>query len=308
VDEHSDEEHRVEVGNDSGCPDDCTPSETHGPVSNIVGLARVFPPATGKQTVSMSSLNECRVCDRVPRELGEGLTELGDALSLHLEVTLLGHSSVPDKVGGDQSGIDHNVSKGGEAVGRGIMRSHVDDRVNIGERNTSEVPKDDHETPFLVVHVPSLGDTFFTFGASIHIKTGSKAHEKHVGSNVSESIILLASTRNGEIEDNDPRNANLCPHLKVNRTQTGIEGSTHEEIVNHVARHANRSLRQNRMEVGEEGNAETIDHSNAHEMAIVVNDLGEAENTSPVEDKRDNNGRVPTLDAVAVVHEGLVAE
>lgn len=43
----------------------------------------------------MSSLDESWVFDGVPRKLGECLAELDDALSLHLEVTLLGHRSVP---------------------------------------------------------------------------------------------------------------------------------------------------------------------------------------------------------------------
>ncbi len=62
------------------------------------------------------------------------------------------------------------------------------------------------------------------------------------------------------------------------------------------------------MEVGKERNTEAIDHSNRHEVTIVVDDFSEAENTSPMEEEGDNNGGIPTLNGVAVVHEGLVSE
>ena len=77
------------------------------------------------------------------------------------------------------------------------MRGHIDDGVHVGlmgqvnscqrefneythEGYASEVPENDEETPFLVEHVPSLGDTFFAFAACIEIKPGGKAHERHV--------------------------------------------------------------------------------------------------------------------------------
>ena len=59
------------------------------------GLARVGPPAVGKEAVAVRGLDVRRVLDRVAGQLGEGLAELGDALLLHLEVALLRHRSVP---------------------------------------------------------------------------------------------------------------------------------------------------------------------------------------------------------------------
>lgn len=51
--EHGDEEHRVKVGDDSSCANDSSPSETHGPVGNVIGLARVCPPAAREETVTV---------------------------------------------------------------------------------------------------------------------------------------------------------------------------------------------------------------------------------------------------------------
>ena len=47
----------------------------------------------------MGSLDVSRVLDGVPWQLREGLAECGDALGLHLEVTLLRHGGVPAKLG-----------------------------------------------------------------------------------------------------------------------------------------------------------------------------------------------------------------
>jgi hypothetical protein len=62
------------------------------------------------------------------------------------------------------------------------------------EGDTSKIPKNDHEAPFLMVHVPSLRNAFFTLSTkpklvnakkniytgiipSIDVETSSQAHE-----------------------------------------------------------------------------------------------------------------------------------
>lgn len=52
MEENSDEEHRVEIRDDSGSTNDSTPCQTHDPVSDIVWLARVSPPAASEETVT----------------------------------------------------------------------------------------------------------------------------------------------------------------------------------------------------------------------------------------------------------------
>lgn len=119
---------------------------------------------------------------------------------------------------------------------------------------------------------------------------------------------MLASTRNGQVEDDNPRNAYLSPHLQVDRTQARIEGGTHEDIVDGVAGHTNRGLRCHSVKVGKERNTKTVNHSYGHEVTIVVNDFSEAEDASPVENEGNNNGGIPALNSVAVIHEGLVSK
>ena len=93
------------------------------------------------------------------------------------------------------------------------MRSHVYDGIHISlqdastghyeqvcmtyEGNTSEVPENDHEAPFLMEHVPGLRNAFFAFDAAwildmtgcttqisdipcIQVQPSREAHESHV--------------------------------------------------------------------------------------------------------------------------------
>lgn len=43
-------------------------------------------------------------------------------------------------------------------------------------------------------------------------------------------------------------------------------------------------------------------------MTIIIDDLGETEGTSPMKDEGNNDGGVPALKGVAVVHEGLISK
>lgn len=97
----------------------------------------------------MCSLNESRVFDNAARKLREGLAELGDALSLHLKVTLLCHGSIPATskldiykigmqlwgnehiVGRAKDCVDEDITGGSEAIGLGVVRRHIDDGVDI---------------------------------------------------------------------------------------------------------------------------------------------------------------------------------
>jgi len=89
VDEDGDEEDTVKVRNRSSSANDSAPKETHDPVGDVVGFARIPPPSAGQKAVSMSGLNKGRVLDGTPRELRESLAVAEDALSLHLKSTLL---------------------------------------------------------------------------------------------------------------------------------------------------------------------------------------------------------------------------
>ena len=119
---------------------------------------------------------------------------------------------------------------------------------------------------------------------------------------------MLTSTGDSEVENNNPGDTNLGPHFQVNRAKAGVECSTHKEVINDIARHADRSLCDDCMKVGKDRNAKPINHSDSHEVSIVVDNSGKVEDTSPMKDKRDDDCGVPTLKSIAVVHQGFVTE
>ena len=64
MDEHHDEEHGVEVGDDGRGADDCAPGEALDPVGNVVGLAAVCPEAAGEQLVAGGEVSRRRADSR----------------------------------------------------------------------------------------------------------------------------------------------------------------------------------------------------------------------------------------------------
>ena len=96
--------------------------------------------------------------------------------------------------------------------------------------------------------------------------------------NISILFILLAATRNCKEEHNDPRDADFTLHLEVNAINARVEACTHEVIIEEIARSADLSVSKDGVKICSKSNTEAIDHSYGHEMAVIVDDFGEAEN------------------------------
>jgi len=58
VQECDNKEHGIEIGDDAGSTNDSTPSQTHEPVGDIVGLAAIFPPTAGEETIANKSISD----------------------------------------------------------------------------------------------------------------------------------------------------------------------------------------------------------------------------------------------------------
>ena len=50
------------------------------------------------------------------------------------------------------------------------MVSQVYGAMTIAERDSGKVPEDQHETPFLIVHVPGVYDHFLCFAARVGVE------------------------------------------------------------------------------------------------------------------------------------------
>lgn len=119
---------------------------------------------------------------------------------------------------------------------------------------------------------------------------------------------MLAGARYRKEEDDDPGNANLGPHFQIDRAKAGVQAGTHEIIVEEISRHAHGSASENGIEIGDERNTEAENHRNSHEMAIIVDNLGEAEYMVVMEGGSSDEGCVKADQRVTVVHERLVVE
>lgn len=98
-------------------------------------------------------------------------------------------------------------------------------------------------------------------------------------------LVLLAPSRNSQEEDNDPRNANFCPHLQVNGADSRVQGSTHEDIIQEIPGHSHLCPGGDRNKVHPKRHSKTIYHSHGHDMAIVIDDFGQAENARDMEER-----------------------
>ena len=58
-------------------------------------------------------------------------------------------------------------------------------------------------------------------------------------SHIAILLVLLAGTRDGHEKHDDPRDADLEPHLEVDGANAGIQACAHEDVVDEVARHTN---------------------------------------------------------------------
>jgi len=118
----------------------------------------------------------------------------------------------------------------------------------------------------------------------------------------------MATTRDGQKEDNDPRNANLCPHLEVNRANARVQASAHKDVIYEIARHANLVTSCDSEEIHPKGDRETVDHRHRHDMTVVVDNFCESENAVVVEYGSSDHRDVDGPEGIAVVHQRLVTE
>lgn len=88
---------------------------------------------------------------------------MGERLAVELVATFLGSehvllavASVPDPVREEVTRVEPDEHGPGVGVDRGVVVGEEDGAVAVGEGYARKVPEDEHEAPFLVVHVPEV--------------------------------------------------------------------------------------------------------------------------------------------------------
>ena len=92
----------------------------------------------------------------MPWELGEGLSLGEGSALLGTEAILLRVGRIPDPVHEEVGSEKSNQKWSPEGVTVEIIQvvGHIQSAVAVSQRHTSQIPKNQHESPFLVVHVP----------------------------------------------------------------------------------------------------------------------------------------------------------
>src|SRR5258705_3703500 len=87
--------------------------------------------------------------------------------------------------------------------------------------------------------------------------------------NITVSLVLLASARYSEEEDNVPRDSNFCPHFQVHRTNARVKGGTHEVIIEEISRHTHRSPCEHSVKVGDKRDTKAVNHGHSHQVSEI---------------------------------------
>jgi hypothetical protein len=239
-------ERRVEAG-------DHTPTESKVHVASVMDLASVLVPTIAEEGVASVGLDLLGVLDGLPGKLGKGLAVELVATLLSTEHVLLRVTSVPYPVGEEVAGKEPDKDRPGVRVKLGVVVGKEDGAVAVRQWYTCQVPEDEHETPLLVVHVPSGGNHLLTLAAGIGIQEVSHEQESHLTSDVAVLFVLTSAASESDKEQDKPRQTDLEEHLEIEPAKhTRVQFSTHEEIVNVVTSHSVLSATHESRDVGDD--------------------------------------------------------
>ena len=115
---------------------------------------RIPIPSIHQDAIPSLRLDCLGVLDSLPRQLREGLA-LHESPALHLTETIfLRITRVPDPVDEEVGGVEESQGEGVPMVFRGSVVGQIDGAVAVREGDAGQIPEDQHEAPFLVIHVP----------------------------------------------------------------------------------------------------------------------------------------------------------
>lgn len=112
------------------------------------------PPAT-EDIISSVGLDSLGVLDELPRQLGECLAVESAPSLLGPEVVLLTVAGIPHPI---HEEIYHRQEAQCDRIPvicRRVVRSQVQRAVAVNHWYPGEVPEDQHESPFLIIHIPA---------------------------------------------------------------------------------------------------------------------------------------------------------
>lgn len=118
-------------------------------------IRAALTPAVDEDLRTILSRNGLGVLQRLPRQLREGAAEHHRSTLLLAVTVLLAVGRIPHPVHKEVGNVEKCEEVAVPVVRGGVMVGQVDCAVTVAQRNTSEVPENQHETPFFVVHIPA---------------------------------------------------------------------------------------------------------------------------------------------------------
>lgn len=268
-------------------------------------LASKTIPAVDKDG-ALRGLDGLGVLESLPRDLRERVA-LDEVSLLHgTEAVLLAVAAVPHPVPEKVGTVHDDQGVAVPAVSGGIVVGQVEGAVAVRQRDTSKVPEDEHEAPFLVVHVPSRDDELLALGAGIGIEVVSHDEEHDLARNVAVLLILTCSRTETENQKEVPGHANLEEHLEIKDAKHArVQLSTHEEVVDGVASHAVLLASPQSREISDEADNEAAADGNRQQRAKLVEGRVEGPDAGEVQGTKNSESSVQAGIGVAEVIELL---
>lgn len=299
--DHTAEEEGVEPGEGALETSDQTPRDSKPNIGSVVNLASKAVP-TVNQDSSLGRDDGLGVVKSLPRNLREGVAQNQLALLHGTETVLLAVAAIPDPVPEQVGDIDGSKDASVPAVLVRVVVGQKDGAVAVGERNTSQVPEDEHETPLLVVHVPGGDDELLTLGAGIGVEEVSHDEEPNLTRDVAILLILTSGSAKTEDEEDVPGHADLKEHLEVkNAKHAGVQLGTHEEIIDGVACHAVLLATPESGEVGSKADKEAAQNGDGQKRAKLINGVVQGPDAGEVQTGKTGECSVKTPVSVTVV-------
>lgn len=112
-------------------------------------------PSTTQDRITSLCPNNIWILDVFPRQLRKCLSVDWDAALLGSEEVLLAVSCVPDPVCEEVHSKECTQSQPIPPIGVWVMPSQIQGAMAVTHRHTGEVPENEHEPPFFVIHVPT---------------------------------------------------------------------------------------------------------------------------------------------------------
>lgn len=171
VNDHGSKEDWIEPGEWAVKSSDETPRIGEEEIASVMDLASISIPPISQNRVTSLGWDSLWVLDRLPRKLWECLALDKGSTLLGPEAILLTVGGIPDPVHEEVQNKQEPKEVAVPMVFRWVMIGQVDGAVAVAQGNSCKVPENQHEAPFLIIHIPICSVSRKLNDTGIHVLT-----------------------------------------------------------------------------------------------------------------------------------------